>query len=98
MEFDDDTDVEFRQGDAVEVFYRSTRGGHDDYYPVDNNSAGRLYPRMGITDGWIPAHVAVTFALDCTNRYQVPELFYQQIVVAPAQQTCLAGAFPEDEA
>ena len=48
---------EFREGDAVEVFYRTMEEGNGGYFPTMSASDCLRSPRVARTDCWVPAVV-----------------------------------------
>ena len=51
----------FSAGDDVEVFFRMAHDKHRSF-PVVNRAAAQLRPRVGWTDGWLPARVLDAWA------------------------------------
>ena len=49
--------VEWREGDAVEVFYRTLEDGNGGYFPTTSPSDCLRSPRVARTDCWVPAVV-----------------------------------------
>ena len=51
------TGAEWREGDAVEVFYRTLEDGNGGYFPTTSPSDCLRSPRVARTDCWVPAVV-----------------------------------------
>jgi hypothetical protein len=68
--------LELRPGDEVEVFYRLSEDAHRTF-PVADAFSALLRPRIGWTDGWVPARVLQAWpppgadAQTCAGRVHV---------------------------
>eukprot|EP00756_Hemistasia_phaeocysticola_P063623 Hpha_TRINITY_DN70_c0_g1::TRINITY_DN70_c0_g1_i1::g.110115::m.110115 len=51
----------YRRGEEVWAFFRSYEAGSEPWFPVPNPGWGTSTPRVGKTDGWLPARVSHDF-------------------------------------
>eukprot|EP01065_Artemidia_motanka_P049455 TRINITY_DN81_c2_g1_i1.p1 TRINITY_DN81_c2_g1~~TRINITY_DN81_c2_g1_i1.p1 ORF type:complete len:708 (+),score=218.77 TRINITY_DN81_c2_g1_i1:83-2206(+) len=51
----------YRRGELVQVFYRTSEVQFESWLRCPTSAAGLLTPRIGVTDGWVPAQVLQDF-------------------------------------